>query len=167
MNTPALSFLRRFGGSRGRASLAVLLGAAAMFLILLSELWPQQKPTAQAVTSGTAALEYQQQLEKRLAELISQIDGAGKCIVMITLESGEEKVYATDTLSGQTQSQSTHVLLDDGSALEQTVYLPKVSGAAVICDGGGDIRVAARVTELLGALLDIPSNRICVERRGG
>ena len=32
-------------------------------------------------------------------------------------------------------------------------------------DGGGDVRVAARITEMVGALLDLPSNRICVEQR--
>ena len=28
-----------------------------------------------------------------------------------------------------------------------------------------NVRVAARITELVGALLDVPSNRICVEQR--
>lgn len=165
MNMPDTSLLSSFKGSRGRAKLALALGLAAMLLILLSELWPQRGADTQA-DSASAALEYQQELERRLAELISQIDGAGRCAVMVTLESGEERVYATDTLTGESQSQTTHVLLDSGGALEQTVRLPRVCGAAVICDGGGDVRVAARVTELVSALLDIPSNRVCVEPRG-
>ena len=37
----------------------------------------------------------------------------------------------------------------------------------LLCEGGGDIRVAARITELVSALLDLPSNRICVEQRKG
>lgn len=41
----------------------------------------------------------------------------------------------------------------------------QVCGVAVLCEGGGDIRVAARITELVSALLDLPSNRICVEQR--
>ena len=85
--------------------------------------------------------------------------------MMVTLESGEETIYALDTLSGQTQEQQTHVLLDDGTALAQTVCTPRVCGVAVVCEGGGDVRVAARITELVGALLDVPSNRICVEQR--
>ena len=82
-----------------------------------------------------------------------------------SLESGEETIYALDTLSGQTQEQQTHVLLDDGTALAQTVCTPRVCGVAVVCEGGGDVRIAARITELVGALLDVPSNRICVEQR--
>ena len=109
--------------------------------------------------------ERQQQLEQQLSDLIAQVEGAGRTTVMITLESGEETVYALDTLSGQTQEQQTHVLLDDGTALAQTVCTPRVCGVAVVCEGGGDVRVAARITELVGALLDVPSNRVCVEQR--
>lgn len=141
-----------------------------MLLILLSELWPAEAVPAASSTaqySINAADEYQQQLEQRLAALIEELDGAGRTAVMITLESGEETVYALDTLSGQTQSQETHVLLDDGTALKQTVYLPRVCGVAVICDGGGDVRVAARITEMLSALLDLSTNRICVAQRSG
>lgn len=152
-----------------KAAWAVALGAAAMLLILLSELWPAPSANSAAASAQSRtdeAAAYQEQLEQRLASLIEQIDGAGRTAVMVTLESGEETVYALDTLSGQTQSQQTHVLLDDGTALQQTVYLPTVCGVAVVCDGGGDIRVAARITELVSALLDLPTNRICVERRG-
>ena len=35
--------------------------------------------------------------------------------MMVTLESGEETIYAVDTQSGQMQNQETHVLLEDGS----------------------------------------------------
>ncbi len=55
--------------------------------------------------------------------------------------------------------------LQDGSALAETTYLPQVCGVAVLCEGGGDVRVAARITELLHSLLDLPTNRICVEQR--
>ena len=148
-----------------RARLAVLLGAAAMLLLLLSELFtPSEKPAA-ASTAPADESAYRQQLEQQLSDLITQVEGAGRTTVMITLESGEETIYALDTLSGQTQQQQTHVLLDDGTALAQTVCAPRVCGVAVVCEGGGDVRVAVRITELVGALLDVPSNRICVEQR--
>lgn len=151
-----------------RTRLAAALGILAMLLILLSELLPAQDagradtPT-QAENSGTA--NYQAQLETQLEALIGQIEGAGTTTVMVTLESEEETIYATDTQAGQTQSAQTHVLLQDGSALKETVCLPTVRGVAVVCDGGGDVRVAARITELVRALLDLPANHICVEQR--
>ena len=149
---------------QNRTRLAVVLGGAAMLLLLLSELLPA-KPSESPAASASQASAYREQLEAQLQDLIGQIDGAGATTVMVTLETGEETVYATDTQSGQTQSQETHVLLDDGTALAQTVYYPQVCGVAVVCDGGGDIRVAARITELVRALLDISSTRICVEQR--
>ena len=156
-------------GKQGRTLLAVGIGLLAMVLILLSELLPQStKPVgAESTAAAQSSAEYQAQLENRLERLISQMSGAGKTTVMVTLETGEEAIYALDTQSGEMQAQQTHVLLDDGSALAQTVYLPKICGAAIVCEGGGDVRVAARITELVSALLDLPSNRICVEQRKG
>ena len=155
---------------QSRTQLAIILGVAAMLLILFSELFSTPaKPAASAGSSAAAVSEtaYREQLETQLKELIEQLDGAGKTVVMVTLESGEETIYAVDTQSGQMQNQETHVLLEDGSALEETTYLPAVCGVAVVCDGGGDVRVAARITELVRALLDLSANRICVEQRKG
>ena len=153
-------FARKCKGKQGRARLAAAVGVLAMLLILLTELLPQN-------TAAASRTEYQAQLENRLEHLISQMSGAGKTTVMVTLETGEEAIYALDTQSGEMQSQQTHVLLEDGSALTETVCLPQVCGVAVLCEGGGDIRVAARITELVSARLDLPSNRICVEQRKG
>ena len=165
MKNKSFSRLKELMQKENRARLAVLLGAAAMLLLLLSELFtPSEKPAAASAVPAEESA-YRQQLEQQLSDLVAQVEGAGRTTVMITLESGEETIYALDTLSGQTQQQQTNVLLDDGTALAQTVCTPRVCGVAVVCEGGGDVRVAARITELVGALLDVPSNRICVEQR--
>ncbi len=161
------SCFNRLSAKEKRARLAILSGGIAMLFILLSELLPSSPETTAEQTIPADNAAYRAQLEQQLTDLIEQIDGAGKTVVMLTLENGEETVYALDTQSGQTQSQETHVLLEDGSALAQTVYLPKICGAAIVCEGGGDVRIAARITELVSALLDLSSNRICVERRRG
>lgn len=158
------SLPEKLRGRQGRAWLAAAVGVLALFLLFVSELFPAET-SAEAVTTGLTAEEYGADLEAQLEELISQMSGAGKTSVMITLETGEEAIYALDTQSGERQSQQTHVLLADGTALTETVYRPQVRGVAVLCEGGGDVRVAARITELVSALLDLPSNRICVEQR--
>ena len=111
-------FARKCKGKQGRARLAAAVGVLAMLLILLSELFPQN--TAAGSTKNTKSVqsstEYQAQLENRLEHLISQMRGAGKTTVMVTLETGEEAIYALDTQSGEMQSQQTHILLEDGSA---------------------------------------------------
>lgn len=164
-----LELLQKKAATRqGRTTLAAAVGVAAMLLILLSELCTPSGGTsaaASAQSGGQDLAAYQQELESRLETLIGQMDGAGKTVVMVTLETGEETIYALDIQSGQTQSQETHVLLDDGTALQETVCLPQVCGVAVLCDGGGDVRVAARITEMVSALLDLPTNRICIGQR--
>ena len=124
MNNELFSRLKDLAQKENRTRLAVLLGAAAMLLILFT---PSEK-TAAASAAPADDNVYRQQLEQQLSDLIAQVEGAGKTTVMITLESGEETIYALDTLSGQTQEQQTHVLLDDGTALAQTVCTPRVCG---------------------------------------
>lgn len=162
-----LSALRSLQSNKNRTSLAVTVGVMAMLLLLLSELLPSGNTQKTAVsTVRTAAVsQYRTQLEQQLEGLISQLQGAGRTTVMVTLTTGEETIYAVDTQTGDLQQQETHVLLQDGSALAETTYLPQVCGVAVLCEGGGDVRVAARITELLHSLLDLPTNRICVEQR--
>lgn len=100
---------------QNRTQLAIILGVAAMLLILFSELFSTPAKTAANAGSSAAVSEtaYREQLETQLTELIEQLDGAGKTVVMVTLESGEETIYAVDTQSGQMQNQETHVLLED------------------------------------------------------
>lgn len=166
MKQKDIPLLQRFQGSKGRTLLAVLVGGAAMLLILLSELLPAGQTTRDTSEAQTLSVsQYQTQLEDQLETLIAQLEGAGRTTVMVTLAAGEETVYAVDTQSGDLQQQETHILLQDGTALAETTYLPQVCGVAVLCEGGGDVRVAARITELLHSLLALPSNRICVEQR--
>jgi len=155
-----LSALRSLQNNKNRTALAVTVGVMAMLLLLLSELLPSgnTQKTAASTVRTAAVSQYQTQLEQQLEELISQLQGAGRTTVMVTLTTGEETIYAVDTQTGDLQQQ-------DGSALAETTYLPQVCGVAVLCEGGGDVRVAARITELLHSLLDLPANRICVEQR--
>ena len=164
MNNELFSRLKGLAQKENRARLAVLLGAAAMLLILLSELFTPSGKTAAASAASADDSIYRQQLEQQLSDLIAQVEGAGKTTVMITLESGEETIYALDTLSGQTQEQQTHVLLDDGTALAQTVCAPRVCGVAVVCEGGDDITVIKRITDLVSVVLGLSTNRICVTK---
>ena len=164
MNNELFSRLKDLARKENRARLAVFLGAAAMLLILLSELFTPSGKTAAASAAPADDNIYRQQLEQQLSDLIAQVEGAGKTTVMVTLESGEETIYALDTLSGQTQEQQTHVLLDDGTALAQTVCAPRVCGVAVVCEGGDDITVIKRITDLVSVVLGLSTNRICVTK---
>ena len=131
-----------------RVNLLVCMGLAGLLLL--------------AVSSDSTA-DYAAELETRLTALISRVEGAGKTAVMVTLESGSESIYATDTDS---DGSSTHVLLGNGEAdgLVETVETPRVLGVAVVCEGGGSAAVQSRVTALVQALTGIGTNHITVAK---
>lgn len=124
-----------------RVNLLVLMGLAGLVLLAFSAWLPADDAAqpAPAAVQETAA-DYAAQLESRLTALIRRVDGAGNTAVMVTLESGSESVYATDT---DRDGGSTHVLLGSGGAdgLVETVQTPRVLGVAVVCEGGGTAAV--------------------------
>ena len=137
-----------------RVNLLVLMGLAGLVLLAFSA-W---LPADDAAQPAPAAV-----LESRLTALIRCVDGAGNTAVMVTLESGSESVYATDT---DRDGGSTHVLLGSGGAdgLVETVQTPRVLGVAVVCEGGGTAAVQNRVTALVEALTGVGANHITVAK---
>lgn len=141
---------------------------------------PQTGQIGQTGQTGQRS-QTEQELEARLAEMIGAVQGAGKVRVMLTLENDGETVYACDeqsdtqTITGtggadgvteRRQSYETeHVLIDAGNTkqpLVETCLEPEVKGVAVVCEGGDDITVVKRVTELVSVVLRLPTNRVCV-----
>lgn len=148
-----------------RVNLLVCIGLAGLLLLAVSSWLPADSSTQSAAPAAMtdSSADYAAELETRLTALISRVEGAGKTAVMVTLESGSESIYATDTDS---DGSSTHVLLGSGEAngLVETVETPRVLGVAVVCEGGGSAAVQSRVTALVQALTGIGTNHITVAK---
>lgn len=146
-----------------RVNLLVLMGLAGLVLLAFSAWLPTDDAAQPAPAMQETAADYAAQLESRLTALIRRVDGAGNTAVMVTLESGSESVYATDT---DRDGGSTHVLLGSGGAdgLVETVQTPRVLGVAVVCEGGGTAAVQNRVTALVEALTGVGANHITVAK---
>lgn len=161
--TPLAARLRAvLADEQKRVKLLVLMGLAGLALLAVSA-WLPAESTASPAVQGESTADYAAQLEQRLTALISRVEGAGKAVVMVTLESGSESVYATDTDS---DGSSTHVLLGSGRAdgLVETVQTPRILGVAVVCEGGGSAAVQGRVTALLEALTGLGASHITVAK---
>ncbi len=167
--------------SKNGVRLIVLLGAMGLVLILLSEIIPKRKEGTTEASAQTTA-EYTAALEERLTALVERIEGVGRCRVMITLENGVKYVYASEEKTGRdhkTQGDTesladdseTSVILvqtDDGyEGLLVTELQPTVKGVVVVCEGGGDLTVQARVKEALTAVLNVTEKRVCVVAGNG
>ena len=175
-------------GKEARMKLILIIGAAAVLLILLSEALPACG-TADSTggAEGLTAEEYAQALEKRLTGLISSIDGAGETVVMVTLKNGTEYVYASEnkvssdvsesvtagggqSADSREDSQNSYIIIDSGDgeqALIRTELLPTVSGVIVVCEGADDPNVAAVIAEAVAVALDISPKRVYVTRLAG
>lgn len=170
-----LFFKERFNSEKGRINALIVLGVTGMLLLGLSEWLPTGKSAkTQARTETQAAAPsqdaYAAQLETRLEALIEQSTGAGKTSVMVTMALSEETVYATDTESDNAGGRrSTHVLLDGTAqpALIESVAAPQVQGVAVVCQGGGNLSVQCRVTEIVSVLTGVGTNHITVTEMAG
>lgn len=159
---------RKFSADR-KTVFIIILGAAGVLLLVLSELIPsspkEQKTDVKTDTAVSSA-DYEKSLEERLAKIISDIDGAGEVSVMVTLESGTESVFAQDEKrsgaeSGGQENEYVIIKNDDGEGgvLLKTSQ-PRVRGVAVVCTGGGSAVVRQSILNTVTAVLGISSARV-------
>ena len=175
------TFLDSLKHRQDKVRIAVILGAAGMLMILLSELLPDKEnnitPSSDESIAETDETEsFRKSTEAQLKELLEQIDGVGNCDVMLTVEGTTEYVYAenisryTDTSPDrQSDKADTDIVTveqnGDKQALIKKVIRPRISGVMVVCDGGGDISVNERVLRAVSTALNISSGRVCVENK--
>ena len=153
-----------------RYALLVLLLGVALLMI----------PTGRGAESPEtvqpeASLEPSQAtVEERLEDLLSQVEGAGKVRVMLTVHAGEETVYQTDRTTEQRQTGDgteetvtvTTVLASAGSSAEEPVAVKVLSpvylGALVVAEGGGSPSVRLDLVSAVSSLTGLGADRITV-----
>jgi stage III sporulation protein AG len=151
--------------------LLLLIGLLGIVFVLVSGYKSGEKPIENAPVSE---LDYIKNLEQRIETIISTMDGAGKCDVMINVGSSAESVYVKenkksyDTSTEQNRGESEDSVLtmkdSDGGeyALISKKLMPDITGVIITCDGGDNALVKSRVIEAVCTLLGIGSNNICV-----
>lgn len=173
---------KRFLHSGKGVKAACILGAVGVLCICLSE-WLPSEPKAETKQTDLTAQAYCEQVEKRLSDLLCEMEGVGTCRVYVTLESGVEYVYATaqkenadyvkdsnengEKVSERADTEQDVILIDgtDGkTGLLLTEIQPTVKGVVVVCDGGNTDDVVQRVTAAVTTALNISARRVCVTK---
>ncbi len=124
---------------------------------------------------GTAEYVYEE-LEKKLENILSDIEGAGAVSVMISYDSTSEKELAYETSTSRSSRDSGDSLASEESADKSAVMTdgaptvlkesyPAVRGVIVTADGAGDPAVKAALSQSVAAVLDVPAHRVCVYRK--
>lgn len=142
---------------RGKWALLVLAAAGILLLLLGGGQTGGTEAKSQADEAARAEA-YRTSLEEELTALCSEVAGAGRVHLLLTLDGGEEAVYAADS----TGDGRTDYVLSGGEGLLLYRKNPTVLGVGVVCEGGRDPAVCRELTSLLSATLGIGSNRIYI-----
>ena len=143
---------------------------------------------SESEAEGVAAAamdEYVRLQEKRLREILENVEGVGRTDVMITLAASEEKktlkdednkddyTKENDSAGGQRISESSQmenetVLIENGQGKEPYVVQitsPKIQGIVVVAQGSDNSSVDAEIIRAAQALFSIESHKIMVMKR--
>ena len=156
-----------------------VLMVVALGALLLA--WPQRTKDSGGISAAQETQEQSQreelaELETAMEEILGKISGVGRVEVMLTLQSGSEKVLASESslqYSGSAQApddykRSTETVIVSGGGDDSVVVTqercPQYRGALVVCEGGGSDTVRLQVTEAVAALTGLGTDRIAVVR---
>ena len=164
----------------------IAAGLAGILLLCITSIPGKSSPQNSGAGSGMETMrldltKYEEQIEKRLEDLLGSIEGAGETRVMLTLDCGSEPIYATqgktsqNSTAGESNSsesytaEQAYVILGTGSG-ERGLILktlePKVRGVAVLCQGADSIQVRQNIIEAVTAVLGVGSNKVSVGKLG-
>lgn len=169
-----MEFLR---GDKGRRIL-IAAAVAVMILLMLSTVFHKKSGDTRQGVSQEQTEDYsemERDLEQRLERLISEIDGAGKVKVMVTMDTSSTRIYDRNVKSENSQQsgadglsesvgRQTEVVLAGSSKepLQIGTVQPQVRGAAVVCTGAADPVIRERVANTVAKALNIGISRVYV-----
>lgn len=171
------------GGLNMKKKALIFIIAAAIFVLAFvgtgSKDENENKAFENVSSEDIVTAEYIAENEKRLEEILTSVQGAGKVKAMITIEEIGEKVIASDkktettqeTASEKTSRQSkqeqTAIIYGSGADEEPFVLkekLPSPSGVLIVASGAGDEKVRLEIYEAVKALYGISGHRIKVAK---
>lgn len=108
------------------------------------------------------AVQLQPTMDELLAEILSNVEGAGRVQVLLTTSKGEEKVYQTDT----SNTQISTVIISNAERAEEGLIVqmnpPVYLGAIIVCQGADSPSVRLAVVEAVSNVTGLGSDRISV-----
>ncbi len=171
------SFTQNFLKNKKKSNIIIVLGIIGILLIAFSDAFlPNQKGPSKKTQDSLSVNEYITELENKTKKLISSIDGAGKCKIMITAEQSQEKILFYDkSISTETAGNSSRrdedlnlVVIEGDSgndeAITQKIIEPKIRGVLILAKGGDDPKINEQITEAAKTLLGVTSNKIFVAK---
>lgn len=126
-----------------------------------------EKPTGQKKADQHELLEqYIKNLEDSIAHLCSNVAGVSDVRVAVTLASGFEYVYATDSKTRPDGSTEIKYITIGSGSSEVVVYitekLPEIAGVGIVCRGDSDPAIQQKLMALVSTAYNIKTNKIYI-----
>lgn len=130
-----------------------------------------QKSTQKEQTQPSVTVQQEQiTVEQQLANILSNVKGAGRVEVMLTIKEGEEILYQTNTDTSQSDTtgsvSSDTVILSDKdrtqSGLVRKVNGPKYQGAIILCTGANNPSVRLAIIDAVSKITGLGADKISV-----
>lgn len=157
-----------------KKSLSILLAAVLGVLLICISGFTSSFSKNNNISANTELESYIKNMENRLCKTVSQIDGAGKTQVFITVENTFETVYASNAnidesgdlnkTSKTTQKQLAYS--SSGTGGETPVIVkqkcPEICGVLVVCEGGSVPEIRQEIIKSVSTAVGISTNKIYV-----
>ena len=127
-------------------SIIIIAGIIGIALIFLSSYVDFSSASGKRKDEEFSVTTYSTEIESDLQSVLSQIEGAGKTKVLLTMENSVEYVYLNDSTTKTKEIQ------------------PLIRGVLVVCEGGDSPVVVERITQAVTKALDISTAKVCVTK---
>ena len=164
----------------------IILVLVVVLVIWFGDFGTNNTKEKNQVSSTNSLSAYTTELEQKLENTLSKIDGAGDVCVMITLDGSSQLILAyetesksnttdnttangTSTKTNNTTANSTPIIINSNgqsTPLVLSEIMPEIKGVVVVCEGASNIRVKLNILEAVQALLGVNSSQIEIFVKG-
>lgn len=141
----------------------------------------EDKKTENDVEEVLEKNDYLSELETKTRKILSQVSGAGKVDIMITLNSGSETVFAQENKKSTSETEenapegdsrgivseteeNSVVTIDNGDGSTSPVVIKEltaeIAGIVIVAEGGDNIIVKDSLIRAAQALFNVPANKV-------
>lgn len=161
-----LQFLKKWSALAWKYKYVLLVIAAGVALLLLPRSGGETDAGApEGGAAGKTDFDLEA-VERRLEEVLSEVEGAGKVRVVLSVKGGSRQIIAQDGKRSDRENSTSAVVVSKGSGVEDTVLLqeiyPQYQGALVVCSGGDDPAVQLRLMEAVSAVTGLGTDKISI-----
>ena len=165
-----IPFLSKIKNIKGIEWIVICSLCLLIFIIYYSSI-TNDKASINYSNPTSSTSEYAKEIEEKLCNVLSNVAGAGKVSVMVTLECGTEIKVATSKEERTNYSSGTSSNTQSVTVVENPVIigkeplvvleiLPKIKGVIVVAQGANNVSVRLELLRAVQTLIDVNSNQI-------